>query len=152
MDFARTSLSKSRPDSIRDVDLPRRENAYPSPADWRDEVIYFLLPDRFSDGKRAAVLYSIQIIWLWRDLRIFAGTSGPLKVEADIKGTLRGVASKLEYIASLGRRQSGSALSLNSEVIGTVIINLPSQGELIAWSRILDDEETLCIVNGHGAQ
>jgi hypothetical protein len=23
-------------------------------------------------------------------------------------------------------------------------------GELIAWSRILDDEEALCIVNGHG--
>jgi hypothetical protein len=23
-------------------------------------------------------------------------------------------------------------------------------GELIAWSRILDDEEALCVVNGHG--
>ena len=27
---------------------------------------------------------------------------------------------------------------------------LPGAGELIAWSRILDDEEALCIVNGHG--
>jgi hypothetical protein len=27
---------------------------------------------------------------------------------------------------------------------------LPSAGELIAWSRILDDEEALCILNGHG--
>ena len=27
---------------------------------------------------------------------------------------------------------------------------MPSAGELIAWSRILDDEEALCIVNGHG--
>jgi len=27
---------------------------------------------------------------------------------------------------------------------------LPNAGELIAWSRILDDEETLCVVNGHG--
>ena len=26
----------------------------------------------------------------------------------------------------------------------------PNAGELIAWSRILDDEEALCIVNGHG--
>ena len=25
-------------------------------------------------------------------------------------------------------------------------------GELIAWSRILDDEEALCIVNGHGTE
>jgi hypothetical protein len=29
---------------------------------------------------------------------------------------------------------------------------LPPQGELIPWSRILDDEETLCVVNGHGTQ
>ena len=28
----------------------------------------------------------------------------------------------------------------------------PPGGELIAWSRILDDEETLCVVNGHGTQ
>jgi glycosidase len=27
-----------------------------------------------------------------------------------------------------------------------------SAGEVIAWSRILDDEEVLCIVNGHGSQ
>jgi hypothetical protein len=27
---------------------------------------------------------------------------------------------------------------------------MPPAGELIAWSRILDDEEALCIVNGHG--
>jgi glycosidase len=27
---------------------------------------------------------------------------------------------------------------------------LPAQGEIIAWSRILDDEEALCIVNGNG--
>ncbi len=29
---------------------------------------------------------------------------------------------------------------------------LPAAGELIAWSRILDEEEVLCVVNGHGAQ
>jgi hypothetical protein len=27
---------------------------------------------------------------------------------------------------------------------------LPAAGELVAWSRILDDEEALCIVNGNG--
>jgi hypothetical protein len=27
---------------------------------------------------------------------------------------------------------------------------LPPGGELIAWSRVLDDEEALCVVNGHG--
>ena len=29
---------------------------------------------------------------------------------------------------------------------------LPGAGDLIAWSRILDDEEALCIVNGHGTE
>ena len=28
---------------------------------------------------------------------------------------------------------------------------LPAAGELIAWSRVLDDEEVLCVVNGNGA-
>ena len=28
----------------------------------------------------------------------------------------------------------------------------PPQGELVAWSRILDDEEAVCILNGHGDQ
>jgi hypothetical protein len=27
---------------------------------------------------------------------------------------------------------------------------MPPAGEIIAWSRILDDEEALCVVNGHG--
>ena len=27
---------------------------------------------------------------------------------------------------------------------------LPGAGELVAWSRILDDEEALCVVNSHG--
>jgi hypothetical protein len=29
---------------------------------------------------------------------------------------------------------------------------LPGAGEIIAWSRILDDEEALCVVNGHGRE
>jgi hypothetical protein len=45
----------------------------PSPADWRDEVLYFLLPDRFSDGQEATrpLLSRDQI----RELR--AGQSRP---------------------------------------------------------------------------
>lgn len=53
MTFSQQSLSVIRPDSVRAVNLPRRESFYPSPADWRDEIIYFLLPDRFSDGQEA---------------------------------------------------------------------------------------------------
>lgn len=50
MSFAHNILARERPDSVRLVALPRRTDFFPSPKDWRDEVIYFLLPDRFSDG------------------------------------------------------------------------------------------------------
>src|SRR5262245_61426504 len=49
--FTDIQLSQNRPSRVRDIALPRRERYFPSPADWRDETLYFLLPDRFSDGK-----------------------------------------------------------------------------------------------------
>src|SRR5687767_15727576 len=52
MSFADTALGQDRPASIRrDVVLPRRQRYFASPADWRDDVLYFLLVDRFSDGR-----------------------------------------------------------------------------------------------------
>src|SRR5262249_61206189 len=51
MSFIDTQLSQNRPASVRGIDLPRRKRYPPSPADWRDETLYFLLPDRFSDGQ-----------------------------------------------------------------------------------------------------
>ncbi|MGH9769539.1 MAG: alpha-amylase family glycosyl hydrolase, partial [Blastocatellia bacterium] len=51
MPFTDTQLSQNRPASVRDIELPRRERYNPSTADWRDETLYFLLPDRFSDGQ-----------------------------------------------------------------------------------------------------
>ena len=52
MSFADKVLAHTRPVSIRhDVELPRRQSYHASPADWRDEILYFLLVDRFSDGQ-----------------------------------------------------------------------------------------------------
>lgn len=51
MPFIEDTLSRARPASIGSVALPRRQTYFPSPVDWRDEVLYFLLVDRFSDGK-----------------------------------------------------------------------------------------------------
>jgi len=51
MSFADDQLAGDPPSAIHPVPLPRRETFFPSPSDWRDEVIYFLLPDRFSDGR-----------------------------------------------------------------------------------------------------
>ena len=56
MTFVEATLSSKRPPSVRGVQLPRRATFHPSPADWRDEVIYFRLPDRFSDGNDATRL------------------------------------------------------------------------------------------------
>ena len=50
--FAAGMLEKAVPRRIRgEVIFPRRQRYYPSPPDWRDEVLYFLLVDRFSDGQ-----------------------------------------------------------------------------------------------------
>ena len=52
--FAAALLAQAVPTSLSAVALPRRQRFHPSPVDWRDEVLYFLLVDRFSDGLEAA--------------------------------------------------------------------------------------------------
>ncbi len=92
-----------RPETIRGVTLPRRATYFPSPADWRDEVIYFLLPDRFSDGQEAARPLVDRnhprnnrppgFRWdKWAE-------SGGGRYQG---GTIGGVTSKLGYLAGLG--------------------------------------------------
>ncbi len=56
MPFDDDILGTKRPPAIRGVTLPRREKFFSSPADWRDEVLYFLLPDRFSDETNPPLL------------------------------------------------------------------------------------------------
>ena len=79
---------------------------HPSPADWRDEVLYFLLPDRFSDGQEAnrPLLTRAEI----QALR--AGQDRPgwsWKAWADSGrrwqgGTLNGIRGRLDYLDRLG--------------------------------------------------
>src|SRR5690242_14227602 len=103
MGFVEDILSGDRPDSVRSVVLPRRAAYYPSPSDWRDEVIYFLLPDRFSDGNEntrpmvdpanRAAARPQGFRWdNWAD-------AGGSRFQG---GTLQGVASKIPYLADLG--------------------------------------------------
>src|SRR6266498_1219299 len=108
MSFIDTQLSQNRPASVRGIDLPRRERFHPSPADWRDETLYFLLPDRFSDGQEQSpsLLDRNNLAaarpaqrdgesWRW-DLWAQSGA------ERWQGGTLRGVRSKLGYLKNLG--------------------------------------------------
>ncbi|MFC7721249.1 alpha-amylase family glycosyl hydrolase [Nonomuraea recticatena] len=75
----------------------------PLPSDWRDEVIYFLLPDRFSDGREGErPLLDRSDLWAarpqgWRWDRW--ARSGRERYQG---GTLSGVASRLEYLDDLG--------------------------------------------------
>ena len=54
--FAANMLGQSERPASLDYNplLPRRESYSPSPGDWRNEVLYALLPDRFSDGQEAS--------------------------------------------------------------------------------------------------
>ena len=109
MAFADSALQQDRPTSIRrGVSLPRRQSYYPSPVDWRDEVLYFLLVDRFSDAQEPTrPLIDRQNLtaarpplpngqsWRW-DLW---AESGANRWQG---GTIRGIASKLGYLKGLG--------------------------------------------------
>ena len=108
MAFAENMLGRNRPDSVRSVALPRRQSYFPSPGDWRDEVLYFLLPDRFSDGQEETrPLLDRQNLnaarpdlpngeaWRWDRW----AQSGADRWQG---GTLRGIQSKLGYLSDLG--------------------------------------------------
>jgi glycosidase len=103
MTFAETVLAATRPSTVRDVVLPRRQSYHPSPADWRDEIIYFLLPDRFSDGREegrpmldpANPAGSRPAGFRWDRW----AQSGGDRFQG---GTIAGITSKLPYVKALG--------------------------------------------------
>lgn len=108
MTFADNALKQKRPDSIHmDVVLPRRQRYFPSPEDWRDEVLYFLLVDRFSDGEEDSRPFldrnNLSMSrpntggkpWSWDRW----AESGGDRWQG---GTLKGVRSKLGYLKDLG--------------------------------------------------
>jgi len=108
MPFTDAQLSQNRPASVRNINLPRRERYHPSPADWRDETLYFLLPDRFSDGQEqtrplldrrnlTAARPAMPNGEAWRWDRW--AQSGAERWQG---GTLRGIRSKLGYLKKLG--------------------------------------------------
>jgi glycosidase len=108
MTFADKALNQKRPDSVRlNVILPRRQQYFPSPGNWRDEVLYFLLVDRFSDGREAErpLLDRNDLSaarpnvgdqpWSWN----LWAKSGNDRWQG---GTLKGIRSKLDYLKGLG--------------------------------------------------
>jgi Alpha amylase, catalytic domain len=108
MGFIEDTLAAPRPDALAALDLPRRQQYHPSPDSWQDEVVYFLLVDRFSDGAEnnrppldrttltdARPDQTNGQPWQWLTWAL----SGSDRFQG---GTLSGVTSKLDYLQELG--------------------------------------------------
>ena len=103
MTFVDDSLSATRPPSVRPVALPRRMTGFASPADWRDEIIYFLLPDRFSDGRESTrPLLDVKNLPAARPAGFRFDQWAQSGSDRFQGGTIAGITSKLGYIADLG--------------------------------------------------
>jgi glycosidase len=107
-------MSEQRVTDLKLSELTR-QRFFPSPAAWEDQVLYFLLVDRFSDGRETG----------YRDLAgdvVATGATAPfrpadagnaIQTEDDARrwrqaggafvgGTLRGLQSKLGYLRRMG--------------------------------------------------
>src|SRR4051794_16874266 len=101
-------LALPRPASIDEARAhwPWRERYTPSPVDWRDECLYFFLPDRFSDTQDRPVLDRARLgeargaPGSWDDAAWRAwAESGRTRFQG---GTIAGARSRLDYLADLG--------------------------------------------------
>lgn len=95
-----TPIEPAAPQRLAQASLVPRGRVFPSPADWRDQVLYFLLPDRFSDGnEHTRPLFDPAQPAQHRapDKRAWmaAGRNWQL-------GTLKGIAGQLDYLRNLG--------------------------------------------------
>jgi len=93
-------IEQESPLTLAEADLTPRGRVFPSPVNWRDQIFYQLLPDRFSDGQEA--------------LRPMFDPAHPEQFRAKDKaawmkagnrftgGTLKGVQTKLDYLQGLG--------------------------------------------------
>lgn len=79
--------------SLSEIDFKPKNKVFPSPLDWRDQFIYFLLVDRFSNGKKNIPAYNSNTALENRD---------DLDGEKWQGGTLKGIMDKLDYIKNLG--------------------------------------------------
>jgi glycosidase len=95
-----TNIEVNAPLTLAEADLRPRGRVYPSPLDWRDQTLYFLLPDRFSDGQEAsrpAFDYTQPNQFTTPDQR--AWMEGGKVYQG---GRLKGIESKLDYLKDLG--------------------------------------------------
>ncbi|MBK8814262.1 MAG: alpha-amylase [Methylococcaceae bacterium] len=103
--------------SLSDIDWAafRARKFTPSPAAWEDQVLYFLMLDRFSDGKEtsyrgndgANVTTAGTPLFKPNDIGNAIGSSNDAQLWQDaggkwVGGTLQGLTSKIGYLSRLG--------------------------------------------------
>jgi glycosidase len=98
--------------SVADLDLASltARSFFPSPIAWEDEVLYFLMLDRFSDGRETAFIGNDgQPVQTGTTPRFGPADAGNAPRAAWVRagqrfcgGTLRGLTSKLGYLSRLG--------------------------------------------------
>lgn len=93
-------IEQNAPEQLSQADLQPRGRVFPSPLDWRDQVLYFILPDRFNDDQA--------------DQRPLFDRLDPDRFKIQDKrgwmaggktfqgGKLKGIQSKLDYLKNLG--------------------------------------------------
>lgn len=96
------SLEQAPSETVRALELPRPSSCYLSPSDWRDEIIYFLLPGRFSDGLEDSRPLLDPNNRMAARPATFSWEKWAQSGERYQGGTIRGITGKLEYIRDLG--------------------------------------------------
>ena len=82
--------------SIHELDFSPRSAPFPSPADWRDQVLYELMVDRFDDHRIDPPPATSKTPHM-------AGPVDPANGLCFQGGTLKGIARRLDYLKDLGR-------------------------------------------------
>jgi glycosidase len=93
-------IEQTAPVELTLADLKPRGDVIGSPIDWRDQVLYFLLPDRFSDNREGQ-----RPIFDRANPGQFRASDKRAWMEAGKKfqgGILKGITSKLDYLKGLG--------------------------------------------------
>ncbi|MCU0500051.1 MAG: alpha-amylase family glycosyl hydrolase [Anaerolineae bacterium] len=94
------TIETQAPLTLAQADFRPRGRVYPSPIDWRDQNLYFLLPDRFSDGQESTrPRFDPTQPDRFRTTDIAAWMESGKRFQG---GTLNGIRSKLDYLKELG--------------------------------------------------
>ncbi|MBF0137008.1 MAG: alpha-amylase [Magnetococcales bacterium] len=95
-------LDPKKPRRLVDLSLEATSSMSSSPSDWRDQFFYFLLPDRFSDGREHAANRPLFDRHHPTHARIRDRAAWIGAARRCNGGTLSGIRSKLDYLQNLG--------------------------------------------------